>query len=169
MTAGWTEDSVLALRSEPRSVAFSGAMDALGVEDFEVQAAAREVLRALDPLDELVAALDDRPTEALRAIGALREARLGGHVCALVRNSHDAEVRATAALTLALVDSPEREEVLLAALRDASPGVRIGAVSALDSVGSRNALASLKALWARESDPGVQVFIVDVLDNHGVL
>lgn len=159
-----TPDSVRLLGGAARGAALAGCLRALDVEDDEVQRAALEVLRALDPLAELSALLEDDPRAALQAIMALRDERFGASVGRLVRGAERPAVRALAVRALSVLRTPEREALLTGALRDPSPAVRSYAASALAAEPSASARAALREALEREQDATVKVFIMDGIE-----
>lgn len=159
-----TPESVRLLGCAERGAALTGCLRALDVEDYEVQRAALEVLRALDPQAELSALLEDDPRAALQAIMALRDERFGASVGRLVREAERPAVRALAVRALAVLRTPEREALLIGALGDPAPAVRSYAASALAADPTAAARAALRAALEREGDATVKVFIMDGIE-----
>jgi HEAT repeat protein len=95
---------------------------------------------------------------AIEAMAALRLAA-GGELVAHRLADEDAAVRAAAARALAVFDMPETRRALRAALTDDDPQVASAAATSLGSMGAREAVPDLLALFdlrgGEEGGPGV--------------
>lgn len=166
----WTLGDVRSLRGEPEERAFEGALEALLTEDDAVRDEACRVLEGFSDLDHrLRAVLERAPQLGVEGVLFLRREALLEDVAELVRASADPGLRGRAAQVMGLLGGARFEDVLAAAIEDASPRTRTLAAAALGSLGTPSAVASVQAAWARETDAGARVVMTDVLDRHGAL
>jgi len=155
---------VEALRQAPRAEAWSGAAEALAIEDTEIYRAATSVLEALAPLAELSEVFETNPLVALRVVTATRDVQRVGQVAELLRHPSVA-VRISAAETLGLLHAVD---ALKPALRDPSGKVRAAAFRSTATAGDSASLHTLRELAQHETDLVARTALVDILDPHGL-
>ena len=160
----WTVEEVEALASGPRAAAWSGAVEALGIEDTEIYRAATEVLRSLEPLNELDEAFERAPLVALRVVAALDDTTQIASVAALLSHPSGG-IRAAAAETLGLLGTAD---LLHPATRDPVAAVRAAAFRGIGASGDEDALRSLQQLAHSERDVEARTALVDVLHPRGL-
>ncbi len=131
--------------------ALSAASAAKGARKRDAPAA-REVGRKPRDARASSASDDGRPAQTSSSAEAARNAFL---IDAL-GSAPDPRVRAKAAMALGRVRTKDAASVLLSALKDANPAVRVAAATSLARTGNRNALAALKTLQQRDPDPDVR-------------
>ena len=160
----WTVEKVGALATGPRQAAWSGAIEALCIEDHDIYRAAAAVLRRLEPLPELDQAFETAPLVALRVVSALRDPARAKSVAKLLENP-SAGIRVAAAETLGLLGVVDP---LKPAIHDPVGSVRAAAIRGIGQSDDEDSLQRLRDLAGSERDAVARTALADVLHPRGL-